>query len=320
MAERWQQWMPFHIDRFRGSPDVQAMHPVARMGYLYLLASAWQTDDCTISDDPLDLASMSGLGDELWAQYCPRILRKFEAAGTAGRLYNPVLREEWSEAKRIFEARSAAARKTTETRSPSKKRTVTVDKANGHRTVSARRPVRSADTITGTTTGTDTSTKPQKQKPSRAKKRREVQAKRPCKTDMADVRHKEFKAAIGLYWNSKNPTVEMPWGPPEGKALGIWLRASPTTTVEQFTGYLRNRFKSDANHTDRPSKWIHNITSYATEPLNKFNQPQSLNGGNAHVKPERSAQILTGAQRLDEKLRSQAVGQPALSGGGVDET
>jgi uncharacterized protein YdaU (DUF1376 family) len=117
MAAKWQQWMPFHIDRFRGSPDVQAMHPVARIGYLYLLASAWQTDDCSISADDLDLSSLSGLGDELWSQYKARILRKF-ATREDGRLFNQVLFDEWLGAKRIFEARSASARKTTETRSP----------------------------------------------------------------------------------------------------------------------------------------------------------------------------------------------------------
>lgn len=158
MAERWQQWMPFHIDRFRGSPDVQAMHPVARIGYLYLLASAWQTDDCSVPSDDLDLASLSGLGDDLWAQYKPRILRKFTCRSD-GRMFNEVEFSEWVEAKRVFEARSAAARKTNEVRSPRENPTVTVSK----NTQSARSPSRSADTITGTGTETTTGTKVQKQ-------------------------------------------------------------------------------------------------------------------------------------------------------------
>lgn len=145
MAERWQQWMPFHIDRFRGSPNVQAMHPCARAGFLYLLCSAWQTGDCSLSRDPLDLAVASGLGDELWDIHGPRILRKFTVAD--GRLRNEVLEKEWADAKRIFESRQEAARKTTQTRSP-----------NGHRTptdsVTDGTPSRSADTITGTLTGT----------------------------------------------------------------------------------------------------------------------------------------------------------------------
>jgi hypothetical protein len=251
--------MPFHIDRFRGSPDVQAMHPIAKLGYLMLLASQWQTSDCLISSDPIDLAAASSLGDKLWAQHGPRILRKFETID--GKLRNSVLYIEWMEAKRVFEARQASAHRTNIVRSPS------------------RSPSRPADTQTGT--GTVTTTE-KKQILLRAKKRREVQAKPPCKTDIYKARHKEFKAAIGLYWQSKNPGVDMPWAGPEGKALEMWLRASPNCTIEQFTGYLRNRFKSDANHTERPSVWIHHITSYASEPLNKFKQPQSLNGGNGN--------------------------------------
>lgn len=267
MAERWQQWMPFHIDRFRGSPDVQAMHPVARIGYLYLLASAWQTDDCTISDDPLDLASASGLGDDLWAQYCPRILRKFEAAGTAGRLYNPVLLEEWSEAKRIFEARSAAARKTTETRSPSKKPTVTVDKVDGHRTVSARRPSRSADTITGT--GTGTTTEPLKQKPSRPPKAERV----------VDPRHVEFREAFKAYFLYKNPGVEQePWDAQEASHLSRFLAKNPNFTTEQWKRLLKNRAGSRVMHGENLSTWVGRALTWASAPIQS-------NGGFTDAKP-----------------------------------
>jgi uncharacterized protein YdaU (DUF1376 family) len=104
MAERWQQWMPFHIDRFRGSPDVRAMHPAAQMGYLYLLASAWQTEDCTVSADDLDLAADSCLGDELWEKYKARILRKFEEV-SEGRLRNQTAYEEWKGARNKFESK-----------------------------------------------------------------------------------------------------------------------------------------------------------------------------------------------------------------------
>ncbi len=148
MAERWQQWMPFHIDRFRGSPEVQAMHPIARCGYIYLLSSQWQTSDCVLPDDPDSLAALSGLGDELWGQYGPRILRKF-GTDEQGRLCNHVLKKEWDEARRVFEARSASARRTNEVRSPSRS-------PSSDSTVTGRESSRSADTITGTGTGTGT--------------------------------------------------------------------------------------------------------------------------------------------------------------------
>jgi len=142
MSERWQQWMPFHIDRFRGSPDVQAMHPTAKLGYIMLLASAWQTTDCTLPNDPLELSIASSLGD-LWQEHSSRILRKFVLV--EGRLRNEVLYREWSEAKRIYEARAASARRTVTERSSSRSSSWS----------SSRRPSRPADTITETLTYTE---------------------------------------------------------------------------------------------------------------------------------------------------------------------
>lgn len=122
MAAKWQQWFPFKIDNFRGSPSVQAMHPAARAGYIYLLGAAWQTEDCTVPNDPLALAEMSGLGDELWAVHGPRILRKFETVEGNGRLRNAICYEEWKEAKRVFDKRREAADRTNSGRSPSPSR------------------------------------------------------------------------------------------------------------------------------------------------------------------------------------------------------
>lgn len=131
------------------------MHPCARIGYLYLLACAWQTDDCTLSCDPIELAEQSGLGDELWAVHSSRILRKFEWSDEShSRLQNDVLFDEWKEAKRVFDARRQAADRTNAVRSP-----------HGHRDGEIGAPSRSADTQTRTDTGTETV----EQKPSRAK-------------------------------------------------------------------------------------------------------------------------------------------------------
>lgn len=123
---------------------MRAMEPVARYGYLELLLAQWQSEDCSISSDPLDLAEASGLGDGLWEKHSVRILRNFEPL-LNGRLRNAVCFEEWIEAKRIFEARSESAKRTNTTRSP-----------NGHRTVTGTIASRSPDTITGTETVTET--------------------------------------------------------------------------------------------------------------------------------------------------------------------
>jgi uncharacterized protein YdaU (DUF1376 family) len=143
VAERWQQWMPFHIDRFRGSLHVQGMPGCARAGYLYLLASAWQSEDCSLPEDDFELQILSGLTQKEWIQFKVVILRRF--AKHEGRLVNEVLRAEWHEAKLVFEKRQNAAKNTNASRT-----------AHGDRTVTARRPLRSADTGTGTGTTTET--------------------------------------------------------------------------------------------------------------------------------------------------------------------
>jgi hypothetical protein len=161
MPAKWQTWFPLHVDAFRGSPAVQAMHPAARAGYIYLLGAAWQSEDCTIPDDPLQLAELSGLGDDLWQVHGPRIIRKFEPVGEA--LRNPRLYAEWLGAKRIFESRQGAATKTNLRRGER----ANVGSSDGDRsmtdtvsdTVSDESPGRFIDTGTGTTTQTSTETK-----------------------------------------------------------------------------------------------------------------------------------------------------------------
>src|SRR6185437_7437170 len=90
-------------------------------------------------------------------------------------------------------------------------------------------------------------------------------------------------------WDSKNPGVQMPWGPMEGKQLGMWLREAPDITLEQFTGMLRGRYKSDVNHGDRPAQWIRWITSWGPSPVDRFNKPiqEGKNGSHKSVTGER---------------------------------
>lgn len=104
MAEKWQQWMPLHIDRWRGSPAVRAMHPSARSGYLDLILSQWQSDSCSLPSDPIELADLSCLGDELWAAHGSRILRNFDILPD-GKLRNQVCYSEWLKQKAIAESR-----------------------------------------------------------------------------------------------------------------------------------------------------------------------------------------------------------------------
>jgi uncharacterized protein YdaU (DUF1376 family) len=207
MASNWQRWMPFHIDRFRGSPDVQAMHPAARLGYLYLLASAWQTEDCTLSPDPQDLAAASGLGDELWNEYGPRITRKFTLI--EGRLRNDVQYVEWLDSKRVFDKRRAGAERTNTTRSPNAERT------------QSERP---AHTETHTQTSTETVKKEQVPLASTAgavsAERGRLLGTLPCAGGCSyEVREDDLERDVGLF-----PGVEVEQ---EYRNMKAWLMASP---------------------------------------------------------------------------------------------
>ena len=122
-------------------------------------------------------------------------------------------------------------------------------------------------------------TTPVKQKPTpSSSSSSSLSIKKPSRKPKAssDTRHQVFKEAIQRYWDSKNQGLEMPWGPQEGKQLGMWLGQAPNTTIEQFTAFLRNRFKSEVNHTERPSRWIGSVTGYGAGPLDRFGKPLNV--------------------------------------------
>jgi hypothetical protein len=280
MPAKWQRWIPFDIDAFFGSPAVQVMSQDAQMGYLRLICAQWQTDECALPIDPMTLAEKSGMGDEKWAVHGPRILRQFPAIdGAIGLIRNLPCYLRWKEAKRVYDARRDSARKTTETRSPSEKHTVTVDKADGHRHGEPSGPSRRADTQTRTVQDSTEQNNEQKPKPSRAKKRAGGEGdlvdptKPPTKSDLAKSRHAEFKAIVAEHWKAANPHLEMPWDGREGKNLEMFLRASPTVTAEQFGRFLRRRFGSEVNTAERPAIWLTFLTSYGNGPLDRFGKP-----------------------------------------------
>ena len=145
-----------------------------------------------------------------------------------------------------------------------------VTQRNAHVTV-VKRPV------TPSETETESDTK-KVQKPSRKRATE--------KAAIADIRHAEFKEAVRVYWDSKNKDVEMPWGPAEGKQLGMFLREAPHITLEQFKVMLRNRYKSHVNHGDRPSQWLFYVASYGPGPVDRFNKP--INGETPNGKVDRN--------------------------------
>lgn len=123
MPARWQQWMPLYLDRLRASLSFQAMEDSAKIGFLFLLMAQWESDDCTLSFDPHELAVKSGLGDKKWARFGAAILRKFKTVtvtvdgSETERIRNSVCYQFWLEAKRIHDARKTAAAETNAARS-----------------------------------------------------------------------------------------------------------------------------------------------------------------------------------------------------------
>jgi hypothetical protein len=160
-------------------------------------------------------------------------------------------------------------------------------------TVSTKSPhlsnlVKDSPTLSNKVTQAEAEADTEVQKPSRVKRERQ-----------SDERHMEFKEAIRVYWDSKNPGVDMPWGPMEGKQLGMWLREAPHITLEQFRGMLRGRYKSDVNHGDRPGQWIRWVTSYGPSPVDRFNKPiqEGINGQFGETNPSPAKQRIDGARR-----------------------
>jgi hypothetical protein len=183
---------------------------------------------------------------------------------------------------------------------------------NAHVTHSNGTVTQGNDPVTQSEADSNTST----EKPSRGK--RERPKKDPSKTALVDARHKEFKEAVKAYWDSKNKGVEIPWGPAEGKQLGMFLRDAPHITIEQFKVMLRNRYKSNVNHGDRPSQWLFCIASYGPAPVDRFNKPIE-EGTNGQGGPSATKQRVDGARRvLAEIAVERGLIDPAELNGRVD--
>lgn len=296
------------------------MHPCARVGYLYLLAFAWQTDDCTIPSDPIDLADKSGLGDELWMVHGPRILRKFHAVEGTDRLRNAPLYTRWIDAKAIYEARHAdpdeVRRKRSEAgRKGNEKRWRKGDGSqidrncdSGESQTDRKQESESSQTDRYTETETETSTETQKQKqkqkPCRAqaatgektlpetpkpKAAKPPRVRKP--THSTDPRHMACKQKIWDYWAHHHPGEKVPWDGAEGKALGMFLRASPDVDADKIRKMLWHRSRSEVNHDDRPSRWIGTLNSYSSGPIDRYGKPMQRGNANGNQDPDREAKF-----------------------------
>jgi hypothetical protein len=109
--KKWKRRIPIDIDAITGSAFVQALHPTARAGYVWLLLREWDSEDCTLAADPAQLAANAGLSPEDWAIHGPVILKKFDVLEN-GRLRNEVCFEAWTNVAAAYEAQRLAAERT----------------------------------------------------------------------------------------------------------------------------------------------------------------------------------------------------------------
>ena len=311
------------IDALKASPSVQGMHPSARAGYVWLLLDAWQSDDCTIPSDPMDLADKSGLGDELWNAHGIRILRKFERVDGSDRLRNLPQYERWQAAKAAYGKKQEAAHRTNEIRYPSLfpsvSDTVTEIQASITDTVteipSSFPPYPLSNTLSSTETLREREKQEQQQKPSRAKHTKDEKIEKP-----PNSRHTACKEIIFAYYKSKNEGKEPPWNGREGKALGMLLGADPAMDAQEMRRLLHNRYLSEVVHGERPGVWIGIIHNYANGPLDRYGKLLIKNGAktNATVPNGTGNQILGVLEEtLRRRQRNRAAGENGdVSAGG----
>jgi Helix-turn-helix domain len=132
-----------------------------------------------------------------------------------------------------------------------------------------------------------------------------------------DPRNQPFLKALKTYYEQA-AKMRPTWDGSDAKHFSDFLAANPQLTLADFQTILTHRAMSDVVHTERPRKWLADATSYLNGPLDRYNKP--TNGGNTHVKPERSEKVSSNYQRLNERLnRQDAVAERALGRGGFDE-
>lgn len=269
------------------------MHPSARMGYLYLLSSAWQTDDCTVSADPLDLATESGLGDDLWAHHGSRILRSFKLVD--GRYRNAVVFAEWEKARKEFEKNHGPK--------------IAPEELSQARSMAGKQGAKKRWQKHGKRIAKDGLQEQVHIQKDKVPSLRQAQS---------DPRHVPFRDECQAYAIGKS--VEFTWDGGEAKQLAMLLAASPGLTLGVFQQCLKHRARSVVTHGERPREWLGTILKYQEGPLDKYGSPQGASNGNRNSKTGGNIDAARGALAiLAEAERNSSLAdemQPEAGGGG----
>jgi hypothetical protein len=176
--------------------------------------------------------------------------------------------------------------------------------------------------------------KPFPEKPS-ASGEEKVKSRRPKnkpESKAEDHRYEDFKADFFKYYSVALKTeVRPPWDGREGKALAIWLKATPDVTQVQWRTILNNRRKSHGvAHGDRLSSWINRAMAWLSGLADNSGRRMEESGnGKSFDKGVRSAESIRryhaedasnqngGEAGLDLALLGAQPGNNQGAGGGV---
>lgn len=234
-------WMPLYIgDYLAATTHLSAEESGA---YLHLLMHQWKNG--SLPSDQESLRRIARVEKDAWSNAWSILQAFFEHSSSMPiqkRLES--IREEWNGRKATAVAKAQAA---------------SAKRWSKHATSNAPSiPTSNAQAMPQTCPSPSPSPL-LKQKPSRDKRE-------------ADPRHKFFKEVLSQAWAAKNSS-DMPWSAGEAKQMASLLSANPNLTEEDFRKLLRNRHKSQVNHSQRPRTWLENVTDYANGPLDKFGKP-----------------------------------------------
>lgn len=263
MPQKWQKWMPLDIDQFWSSPSVQRMSDSGKIGYLALICAQWHSDDGSLSCDMDELAIASRLSDEAWEVNSAAILRKFTSV-VGNRIRNEACFQKWLDAKTIFEARQASAKRTN---------TVTARSPHGHRndepTVTDPIASRSADTRTDTYTETKTEEPVSEAKASSPRKA-------SGKADPIEEIYKAYPRKVG-----KSAAIKaILRGVQHLKARGMPIREAEVYLFRRVQSYARSPAGNDGEFTPHPATWF-NRGSYDDDPA-EWQKKSSEKGSNGN--------------------------------------